>query len=125
MAATGGALATSLGLNALVKNLPPLIGRFVPFVAVCAANSVNIPMMRRLELSEGIEMTTKDGQPVGKSKTAARQGISMVILSRIGMAAPGMVGIPFFMNYLEKKGTLAKYPRIVAPLQVYQRLPKI
>ena len=33
------------------------------------------------------------------------------------MAAPGMVGIPFLMNYLEKKGTLARYPRIAAPLQ--------
>ena len=118
VAATGGALGTALGLNAIVKTLPPLIGRFVPFVAVGAANSINIPMMRRLELTDGIEMSTKDGQVVGKSKVAAKQGISMVVLSRIGMAAPGMIGIPIFMNYLEKKGTLAKYPRISAPLQV-------
>ena len=118
VAATGGALFTALGLNALVKNLPPLIGRFVPFVAVGAANSINIPMMRRLELTDGIEMSTKDGQVVGKSKTAAKQGISMVVLSRLGMAAPGMMGIPLFMNVLEKKGVLKKYPKISAPLQV-------
>ena len=116
--ATGGALATALGLNAMVKNLPPVVGRLVPFVAVCAANAVNIPMMRRLELSDGIEMTTDEGKSVGKSQIAARQGISMVVLSRVGMAAPGMVGIPFLMNYLERKGTLAKFPRISAPLQV-------
>ncbi len=121
VAATGGALATALGLNAMVKSLPPIVGRFVPFVAVGAANSINIPSMRRLELTEGIDMTTKDGQYIGKSKTAAKQGISMVVLSRIGMAAPGMVGIPFFMNHLEKKGTLAKYPRLAAPLQVRNR----
>lgn len=116
--ATGGALVTALGLNAMVKSLPPIIGRFVPFVAVGAANSINIPSMRRLELTDGIDMSTKDGQHVGKSKIAARQGITMVVLSRMGMAAPGMLGIPFIMNYLEKKGTLAKYPRISAPLQV-------
>ena len=102
----------------MVKSLPPLVGRFVPFVAVGAANAINIPSMRRLELTEGIEMTTEDGTYVGKSKVAARQGISMVVLSRIGMATPTMMGIPFLMNYLEKRGVLAKYPRISAPLQV-------
>ena len=113
--------------------------RLVPFIAVCSANSVNLPMMRRLELTDGIELTTEDGEFIGKSKTAAKQGISMVVLSRIGMvcqkkfnldiaiphspysyfqAAPGMVGIPLIMNYLDKKGTLTKYPRITLPLQV-------
>ena len=118
VAATGGALVTALSLNAIVKNMPPIIGRFVPFVAVGAANSINIPMMRRLELTDGIEMSTEDGTIVGHSKTAAQEGITKVIFSRIGMAVPTMLGIPFIMNHLEKKGTLAKYPRIAAPIQV-------
>ena len=74
--------------------------------------------MRRLELTEGAEMSTEDGIVVGQSTVAAREGITKVVLSRIGMAVPTMMGIPFIMNHLEKKGTLAKYPRLSAPLQV-------
>ena len=73
VAATTSATATAIGLNVLAKvsktmimllfivvviycccclllllqNLPPLIGRFVPFAAVAAANCVNIPLMRQ------------------------------------------------------------------------------
>ena len=91
-AATGGALATALGLNSLVKSLPPLVGRLVPFVACSAANCINIPMMRRLEIERGTMLETKNGEKVGLSKVAAREGIAMVTMSRIAMAMPGICG---------------------------------
>ena len=117
-AATGGALVTALGLNSMVRTLPPLVGRLVPFVACSAANCINIPMMRRLELTQGIPLETAQGERVGESKVAAKEAITMVTLSRIGMAMPGMVLIPVIMNSLDRRGVFRRYPRIGAPVQV-------
>ena len=36
-------------------------------------------------------LESAEGEKIGESKIAARQGISMVVLSRVGMATPGMV----------------------------------
>ena len=40
---------------------------------------------------QGIMLTTEDGVKIGESKIAAREGISQVVLSRIGMASPGRI----------------------------------
>ncbi|XP_064107696.1 sideroflexin-3-like isoform X1 [Macrobrachium nipponense] len=117
--ATGGALATALGLNSLVKSMPPLIGRLVPFTAVAAANCVNIPMMRMREWREtGVTLMDEDNNVLGTSKKAAKQGVAMVVISRIMMAVPSCVLPPILMNILEKRGTLKRMPWIAAPLQV-------
>ncbi|OXA52797.1 Sideroflexin-3 [Folsomia candida] len=88
--ATGGALATALGLNSLVKKAPALVGRFVPFAAVAAANCINIPLMRMKEVNEGIPVVDENGNRIGDSKVAAKTGIGAVTFSRIMMASPGM-----------------------------------
>jgi len=118
IAATSGALVTALGLNAAVKKMPPLVGRFVPFVAVASGNSINIPLMRRTELSDGIMLETAEGEKIGQSKIAAREGISQVVLSRVGMALPGMVAIPIVMNKLDSKGLFKSRAWLQAPLQI-------
>jgi len=118
VAATGGALTTALGLNSLVKSLPPLVGRLVPFVACSAANCINIPMMRRLELQKGTRVELEGGEKVGLSKVAAREGIAKVTASRIAMAMPGMVLIPMVMTRLDARGLFRRFPRANAPLQV-------
>ena len=80
-------------------------------------------------------LESAEGEKIGESKIAARQGISMVVLSRVGMATPGMVSalqgaswpffvilsqvmIPIIMNKLEIQGFFKKYPKSPAPLQV-------
>ncbi|XP_035570996.1 sideroflexin-1 isoform X1 [Canis lupus baileyi] len=106
VSATTGAVATALGLNALTKHVSPLIGRFVPFAAVAAANCINIPLMRQRELKIGIPVTDENGNRLGESANAAKQAITQVVISRILMAAPGMAIPPFIMNTLEKKAFL-------------------
>jgi len=118
VAATGGALTTALSLNHLSKSLPPLVGRLVPFTSVAVANSINLPLMRIGELQNGITVFTESGERIGESKIAARQGISMVVASRVGMASPGMVLIPLVMNSLEGKGLFKRMPWAAAPIQI-------
>nr|XP_031545614.1 sideroflexin-1 [Vicugna pacos] len=93
VSATTGAVATALGLNALTKHVSPLIGRFVPFAAVAAANCINIPLMR---------------QRRGKQKTEAKR-VDLSFLPAIP---------PFIMNTLEKKAFLKRFPWMSAPIQV-------
>nr|XP_025848153.1 sideroflexin-3 isoform X2 [Vulpes vulpes] len=90
VSATTGAVATALGLKSLTKHLPPLVGRFVPFAAVAAANCINIPLMRQRELQVGIPVTDEESQRLGHSVAAAKQGIFQVVISRICMAIPAM-----------------------------------
>lgn len=116
--ATGGALATALSLNSLVKTAPPLVGRLVPFAAVAAANCINIPMMRLQELREGIPITDESGEKLTSSKKAARQGIAAVTFSRIAMASPGMALTPVIIESLDKRGLFQRHKWAAAPLQV-------
>ena len=61
----------------------------------------------------------KNGDKTGENSIrAAKKGISMVVASRIGMASPGMILIPMFMDKLEKRGILQKYPWCPAPVQI-------
>jgi hypothetical protein len=63
VSATSSALVASLGSKSfLEKRAPPFFLRYVPFIAVAAANIVNIPLMRQNELKSGIDVEDKDGR---------------------------------------------------------------
>ncbi|KAM7072852.1 sideroflexin-2 isoform 3-T6 [Molossus nigricans] len=116
--ATTTAVATAVGMNMLTKKAPPLVGRWVPFAAVAAANCVNIPMMRQQELIQGICVKDKNHNEIGHSRRAAAIGITQVVISRITMAAPGMILLPVIMERLEKLRFVQKVKVLHAPLQV-------
>jgi len=102
--ATSLATVTSIGLNkTLATRTPPLVGRFVPFIAVAVANMVNIPCMRSQELKEGVVIVDSDGNKLGQSVTASKRAIISTTFSRICIAAPGMLMTPIIMEQLEKK----------------------
>eukprot|EP00112_Aurelia_sp_Birch-Aquarium-sp1_P005599 Seg164.13 transcript_id=Seg164.13/GoldUCD/mRNA.D3Y31 product=Sideroflexin-2 protein_id=Seg164.13/GoldUCD/D3Y31 len=116
--ATTAATIVSVALNSLTKASPPLIARFVPFAAVATANCVNIPLMRQREITNGIATYDENGQFIGNSKRAANKGITQVVISRITMAAPGMLIIPVIMDKLEKYSFMQRIRILHAPLQI-------
>lgn len=119
VSATSAALGTSLGLKAyLGKRASPLFQRYVPFAAVASANMVNIPLMRKTEMENGIACVDDEGTHLMNSKTAAIMGISQVVLSRIVMAAPGMTVLPVIMEKLEKRAWMQKVKPLHGPIQV-------
>ncbi|XP_067100167.1 sideroflexin-2 isoform X1 [Osmerus mordax] len=116
--ATSTALATAVGLNLYTKKAPPLVARWVPFVAVASSNCVNIPMMRQQELLNGVAVTDESGARLGQSKKAAVKGITQVVISRVTMAAPGMIILPIIMQRLEKYPFMQRITFLHGPIQV-------
>ncbi|CAD7006270.1 unnamed protein product [Ceratitis capitata] len=118
VSATTSALVAALGCKSYwSKRASPLFQRFVPFAAVAAANFVNIPLMRQNEIINGIELKDENGNVIGHSRLAAIKGITQVVLSRITMAAPGMLILPFIMQRLEKIPAYRRIRWIDAPFQ--------
>lgn len=119
VSATTSALVASLGSKSfLQKRVSPFFLRYVPFIAVAAANCVNIPLMRQNEILHGIDVENEDGKIVGKSRFASAVAISQVTLSRIVMAAPGMLLLPVLMERLEKRAWFNRIKILHGPFQV-------
>ena len=79
VSATSAALGTALGLKTLLaKSSSPLLQRFVPCVAVAASNCVNIPLMRQVELREGMTLSDEKGDTACLSRNCAADGIGKV-----------------------------------------------
>ncbi|XP_069756278.1 sideroflexin-2 isoform X4 [Narcine bancroftii] len=133
LTATSTALATAVGLNLYTKRAPPLLARWVPFVAVAAANCVNIPMMRQQEIISGIAVTDENENKLGKSRNVEHE--MNPFLERAGIEGhrnagrtqpvfqPGLTAsmgviLPILMERLEKYPFMQRIKFLHAPLQV-------
>eukprot|EP00092_Neocalanus_flemingeri_P012917 GFUD01013916.1.p1 GENE.GFUD01013916.1~~GFUD01013916.1.p1 ORF type:complete len:347 (+),score=57.65 GFUD01013916.1:69-1043(+) len=117
--ATFSALGTAIGLKKIVeKSSNKLLQRFVPMVAVASANLVNIPLMRQLELMDGITVTDANGEVACQSRVAAKEGIAQVVFSRVAIVVPGMFCLPLIMEKMETKAWFKSRPFFHGPFQV-------
>ncbi|RUS24502.1 LOW QUALITY PROTEIN: Tricarboxylate/iron carrier [Jimgerdemannia flammicorona] len=93
-----------------------LLMRLVPFVAVAAAGTVNVFLMRGKEIRDGIDVFDADGNLVGKSKVAGKAAVTQVAISRILTNAPVMVIPPLLLAQFQKTRLLARYPQLTLPI---------
>ncbi|VDO42582.1 unnamed protein product [Haemonchus placei] len=98
-----------------MKNVPRLVGALVPFLAVAAANAINIPMMRSNEFVVGIPVEDENGEVLGSSLAVPYKAIPQVTISRIGMATPSMVLGPIIFQRIMKMRSYK--PWMAAPIQ--------
>jgi len=81
----------------------PLLSRAVPFVAVAAAGTLNAFLMRRKELTHGIDVRDEEGTLVGRSTVAGWTAVGQMATSRIVTALPALFVPSLIMSYLEKR----------------------
>ncbi|XP_072765033.1 sideroflexin-2-like [Anoplolepis gracilipes] len=118
--ATAASCAAALGFRRLLSGRGTILARFVPFCAVAAGNIVNLPIMRQREIARGIPIFVKNEDEVCimKSQVAAVKGISECVLSRIIMAAPGMLMIPIITQRMQPYCFYQVRPWIALPVEI-------
>ena len=124
-AAVVSSCSIALGMNYWVENKSPikwrsLLSRAVPFVAVAAAGTLNVFLMRRKELVDGISVQDDNGDLVeaGKSRIAGQTAITQVAVSRIVTAAPALFIPSLIMARLEKTKFMQKRPYLSIPMNL-------
>jgi len=110
--AIGVSMGSAAAIKKAVTKLKPgtIIQRIavqpwcVPYVAVAAAGSANVYFTRRPEILNGVPITDKEGNHVGISRAAAKQGVGLTILSRsCGLPLPVLVFPALIMQVIPKK----------------------
>ncbi|KAJ3310873.1 hypothetical protein HDV04_004566 [Boothiomyces sp. JEL0838] len=122
-AAVVSSCSIALGMNHwLTHKAPvswkPVLGKTIPFFAVAIAGTLNVYLMRRKELTDGIQVQDDQGNLLGKSKVAGGHAIGQVAISRIVTAAPALFLPGLIMSQLERTNWLKQRPRLNIPLNL-------
>lgn len=97
--AVAASVTVAVGLSRVVTS--PLLSRMVPFAAVAAAGSLNVFLMRRKEMTDGIAVLDSEGHKIGKSAAAGQLAVAQVALSRVATSLPCLTLPPLVMSLLE------------------------
>lgn len=124
--AVGASCSVALGLNSIVPRLRVspaarnILSRLIPFAAVASAGGLNTYLMRRHEITEGIDVrpvlteedkaklladgkSERDVPSLGKSQTAAKLAVYETAASRVLTGSPIMVIPPMVLYHIENK----------------------
>ena len=124
--------------TAISPGTKAVVQRFIPYPAVATANTCNIYLMRRSEMSTGISITDERGTHLATSTEAAKKGekkekisdncavlilsfffpkaIKETALTRIVLPAPILVIPPIVMGFIEKTSLFVKRPYLRLPV---------
>ncbi|RKF81898.1 putative mitochondrial transport protein fsf1 [Golovinomyces cichoracearum] len=140
--AVGASCSVALGLNSLVPRLKKLspatktvLTRLVPFVAVASAGALNVFLMRRDEIRQGIDiypvstalgslssaeegMRESEVKSLGKSRKAGIIAVSETALSRVLNSSPIMVIPPLILYRLQNYSWLKNNPKYTLPVNL-------
>ena len=118
--AVAGSVTAAVGLKTYVTrrggSISALMRSAIPFAGVATAHFINVTMMRRAELTQGVAVFDADGTEVGKSTAAGRRSIAQTIFSRVALAFPVMMIPPVIFVGLERASWWR--PRLRTPVEI-------
>eukprot|EP00752_Nemacystus_decipiens_P003535 g3261.t1 len=89
-----------------------IIRSTLPFLASSLAGASNVLLMRRNELTTGVDVFDDDGRDLGKSIEAGKVGLAKCAAARIIWNIPVMMFPPIIMSRLEKLRLISSSPRL-------------
>jgi hypothetical protein len=118
--ATTAAVTVSLALKQMsTAKQSPFLRRLLPFFAVAAADVVNMSIVRRKEFLDGIDIVDEKNTLVGHSRLAGAYAVGACLAGRVAAAVPILVGPPWVLASLEKRGVFERWPRARLPIVAF------
>lgn len=108
----------------LAKKVPPgglaaALRVGIPYTAVAAAGTANMLLMRRKELTEGVNVTDADGKVYGMSQAAGQKAVALTVFSRaVFFPIFPLLLPPVIMAGVRRTSFLANYPRMALPTEL-------
>ena len=110
--AVSAGVSISVGLNYSIKNsrmsqMKPYVKqklkRFIRIPPIVLASIINLLLMRRYELREGINVMDENEKVVGVSQLAARSALTQMVVSRASLVTSIIFLPSLFMTFYERQ----------------------